>query len=213
MNTSEYVFPAQACWQCNTSFPWPLFQWPTRASPFDYGAAISCVFLQKCYQTTFGTFCHFGTFYNFLAFSFFSTSLLTVQYFLPMAIISVAYSRIAFRLWGSKTPGAAQDERDHIILANKKKVSYMYLQGCRIRGVQGVAIAPPVFGRSNNPIRTRGGRFCPPYYYWPLPQIFGWCGVSDLSYDNLTKFWSCFAPNVDRKNMWKRMDLLATHIY
>jgi len=60
-------------------------------------------------------------------FKYYSTSLLTVQYFLPMAIISVAYSRIAFRLWGSKTPGAAQDERDHIILANKKKVIKMLL--------------------------------------------------------------------------------------
>ena len=53
----------------------------------------------------------------------FSTSLLIVQYFLPLAIISVAYARIAFRLWGSKTPGAAQTDRDHNILLNKKKVS------------------------------------------------------------------------------------------
>ena len=57
---------------------------------------------------------------------FFSTSLLTVQYFLPMAIISVAYARIAFRLWGSKPPGAAVDERDHNILVNKKKVSISF---------------------------------------------------------------------------------------
>ena len=62
MNTSEYVFTAQASWQCNTSFPWPLLQWPTRASHFDYGATIFWVFLKKCTQTT------FGTFYNFLAF-------------------------------------------------------------------------------------------------------------------------------------------------
>ena len=48
---------------------------------------------------------------------------MTVQYFLPMSIISVAYARIAFRLWGSKTPGAAQTDRDHNILLNKKKVS------------------------------------------------------------------------------------------
>ena len=57
---------------------------------------------------------------------FYSTSLLTVQYFLPMAIISVAYARIAFRLWGSKPPGAAVDERDHNILVNKKKVSLSF---------------------------------------------------------------------------------------
>ena len=34
-----FRFSAQACWQFNTSFLWPLFQWPTRASHFDYGAA------------------------------------------------------------------------------------------------------------------------------------------------------------------------------
>ena len=60
---------------------------------------------------------------------FSSTSLLTVQYFLPMSIISVAYARIAFRLWGSKTPGAAQTDRDHNILLNKKKVSGFVLEG------------------------------------------------------------------------------------
>ena len=40
-----------------------------------------------------------------------------------MAIISVAYARIAFQLWGGKPPGEAQEDRDHNILANKKKVS------------------------------------------------------------------------------------------
>ena len=44
-----------------------------------------------------------------------------------MAIISVAYARIAFQLWGGKPPGEAQEDRDHNILANKKKVS-TYLQ-------------------------------------------------------------------------------------
>ena len=48
--------------------------------------------------------------------------MLIVEYFVPLAIISFAYMRIAFRLWGSKTPGAAQDQRDHNILVNKKKV-------------------------------------------------------------------------------------------
>ena len=51
-----------------------------------------------------------------------SISLLIVEYFVPLAIISFAYMRIAFRLWGSRTPGAAQDQRDHNILVNKKKV-------------------------------------------------------------------------------------------
>ena len=38
----------------------------------------------------------------------------------------MAYARIAFRLWGSKPPGAAVDERDHNILVNKKKVSISF---------------------------------------------------------------------------------------
>ena len=45
------------------------------------------------------------------------------------------------------------------------------VQGCRSR--RGEAIAPPVFGRSFNPIRTRArGILYPPYYYRPPPQIF-----------------------------------------
>ena len=54
-----------------------------------------------------------------------SISLLIVEYFVPLAIISFAYMRIAFRLWGSRTPGAAQDQRDHNILVNKKKVTIL----------------------------------------------------------------------------------------
>ena len=48
-----------------------------------------------------------------------------MEYFVPLAIISFAYMRIAFRLWGSRTPGAAQDQRDHNILVNKKKVTIL----------------------------------------------------------------------------------------
>ena len=33
------------------------------------------------------------------------------------------------------------------------------------------AIAPPDFGRSFNPISTKGNRLCPPNYYWHT-QIF-----------------------------------------
>ena len=38
----------------------------------------------------------------------------------------------------------------------------------------GAAMAPPDFGRSVNPISTRGSRFCPPQYYKP-PRIFRLC--------------------------------------
>ncbi|XP_059088190.1 RYamide receptor-like [Tigriopus californicus] len=58
-------------------------------------------------------------------FKYYSFSLVTVEYFVPLAIITFAYSRISYRLWGTKTPGTAQDERDHNILQNKKKVIKM----------------------------------------------------------------------------------------
>ena len=46
-------------------------------------------------------------------------------------------------------------------------------------GGAGGARAPPSFGISVNPIRTKGGRLCSTYYYWP-PQTFGRRGVSAL---------------------------------
>ncbi len=52
-------------------------------------------------------------------------SLTTVEYFVPLAIITFAYTRISFRLWGNKTPGDAHDGRDQIIQDNKKKVIYV----------------------------------------------------------------------------------------
>ena len=40
-----------------------------------------------------------------------------------------------------------------------------------VPGGAGGAMAPPDFGRSVNPISTRGKRLCPPNYYWQ-PRIF-----------------------------------------
>ena len=42
---------------------------------------------------------------------------------------------------------------------------------CVVPGGAGVAMAPPVFGRSINPISTWGDRLCPPNYYLHL-RIF-----------------------------------------
>ena len=73
-------------------------------SQFNYGATIFWIFLKKLLP---GNFWHFLPVWHFLALFIifccfrFSTSLLAVQYFLPMAIISVLYSRIAFRSWGN----------------------------------------------------------------------------------------------------------------
>ena len=53
---------------------------------------------------------------------YFSVCLVIVEYFLPLSIISFAYARISYTLWGNKAPGEAQDQRDQQILGNKKKV-------------------------------------------------------------------------------------------
>ena len=55
-------------------------------------------------------------------------ALCLVQYFVPLMAISFAYIRIAVVLWGSKTPGAAHDQRDQIVLRNKKKVKIKVLE-------------------------------------------------------------------------------------
>ena len=54
--------------------------------------------------------------------SYFSIILVAVEFFIPLLIISIAYIRIAYHLWGNKTPGIAQDLRDQALLVNKKKV-------------------------------------------------------------------------------------------
>jgi len=62
----------------------------------------------------------FNTYAQF--FAVYTWALCFVQYFVPLVIIGFAYLRISVVLWGSKTPGAAQDQRDEIVLKNKKKV-------------------------------------------------------------------------------------------
>ena len=55
-------------------------------------------------------------------YSTYSHVLVGIQYFLPLCIISFAYIKIARKLWGSRTPGNAEDTRDAHVLKNKKKV-------------------------------------------------------------------------------------------
>nr|XP_014277091.1 RYamide receptor-like isoform X2 [Halyomorpha halys] len=53
------------------------------------------------------------------------TTLVLLQYFLPLIVISYAYARVALTLWGSTAPGNAQTDRDSNIMRNKKKVIKM----------------------------------------------------------------------------------------
>ena len=48
------------------------------------------------------------------------------QYFIPLIIITFCHYCMAKVLWGSKTPGQANDQRDEVILANKKKVFLIF---------------------------------------------------------------------------------------
>lgn len=58
-------------------------------------------------------------------FEWYRTTLVLLQYFLPLIVISYAYARVAFTLWGATAPGNAQSDRDTNIMRNKKKVIKM----------------------------------------------------------------------------------------
>ncbi|XP_050709646.1 tachykinin-like peptides receptor 99D isoform X2 [Eriocheir sinensis] len=48
-----------------------------------------------------------------------------LQFFVPLSVISFAYLRMGWQLWGARTPGNAEDARDAHVLRNKKKVIKM----------------------------------------------------------------------------------------
>ena len=50
-----------------------------------------------------------------------------IQYCIPLLIITFCHCHMAQVLWGTKTPGQAYDQRDEVILANKRKVR-MYVR-------------------------------------------------------------------------------------
>ena len=64
--------------------------------------------------------------FKIIIYSYFSIILVAVEFFIPLLIISIAYIRIAYHLWGNKTPGIAQDLRDQALLVNKKKVPTLH---------------------------------------------------------------------------------------
>lgn len=50
------------------------------------------------------------------------TTLVLLQYLVPLTIITWVYARMGLALWGATAPGNAQTERDANIMRNKKKV-------------------------------------------------------------------------------------------
>ncbi|XP_071545461.1 substance-K receptor-like [Panulirus ornatus] len=52
----------------------------------------------------------------------YSHTMVGLQFFVPLGIISFAYIRMGWELWGARTPGNAEDARDAHVLRNKKKI-------------------------------------------------------------------------------------------
>lgn len=53
---------------------------------------------------------------------YYNQSIVIIQYFFPLIVISAAYFRIGRKLWRSNTPGNQEKARDAIVLRNKRKV-------------------------------------------------------------------------------------------
>lgn len=66
------------------------------------------------------------------SFQSYQVVLSVIQYFIPLFIISFAYTRMGVKLWLSQTPGAAQEKRDQMILVNKKKVYFWRILYCAL---------------------------------------------------------------------------------
>ena len=83
-------------------------------------------------------------------------------------------------MWLMKSPTIIQIQyRRHLV-----RTLTIIEQRRRRWGGAGASAPPPSFGISVNPIRTKGGRLCPPYFPWPPPHLFGRCGVSDNNFVN-----------------------------
>lgn len=57
----------------------------------------------------------------------------SVQYVIPLCVITFAYVHMAKKLWGARAPGNAQEIRDANQMKNKKKVRMHFLSHCILR--------------------------------------------------------------------------------
>ncbi|XP_076368816.1 RYamide receptor-like [Tachypleus tridentatus] len=58
---------------------------------------------------------------------YYSMALMTLQYFLPLIVLVLTYTRIAIVVWGKQTPGEAEDTRDQRLAASKRKMVKMMI--------------------------------------------------------------------------------------
>ncbi|XP_014666446.1 PREDICTED: neuropeptide Y receptor-like [Priapulus caudatus] len=54
----------------------------------------------------------------------YSMALMSLQYFLPLAVLTFTYSVITHELWGKRVPGEAEDTRDQRLERSKRKVVF-----------------------------------------------------------------------------------------
>ena len=103
-------------------------------------------------------------------------------------------------------------------LESKKNVlmiSLLHITGIAEQWVQGMQLAPPIFGSSVNPIRNRGGQIMPTNYYWH-PHFFSpSCNLihhilTSFSRSGMLSYWkfgpkSCrlwFIPHLQSQNVF-----------
>lgn len=104
--------------------------------------------------------------------------LVIVQYVIPFCIISFVYIQMSVRLWGSRTPGNAQDARDITLLKNKKKVIKMLI------------IVVVVFGLCWLPLQT----YNIIHVTWPEINEYIYINIIWFCCDWLAMSNSCYNP-------------------
>lgn len=57
--------------------------------------------------------------------SVYSTTIMVLQYFVPLWVLLVTYTHIGFVVWLKKTPGEAESSRDQRMMTSKRKVSHV----------------------------------------------------------------------------------------
>ncbi|XP_052789818.1 RYamide receptor-like [Mya arenaria] len=57
----------------------------------------------------------------------YSTAIMCIQYFVPLAVLIVTYSRIGYIIWIKRTPGEAERRRDERIASSKRKMVKMMI--------------------------------------------------------------------------------------
>ncbi len=91
----------------------------------------------------------------------------------------------------------------HFLSKGERNNSSLLLSETPEVGGAAGAYAHQKFGISVKPIRTKGGRSCPPYYYCPPPHLLGRCGASDYGTSSQLVFVRFLGENEDTKKIYR----------